>query len=190
MAVFDARYKFATTASAKSYLNAVIENIVNYVTVVLPTLKPMLLERTEGYFVPITTMGYIDARTEDGVVTPIPAENQFTVRYYLTAANRSNSDLLTQIRKKTSQVINDYLGSHLTISATEIGNKLSETLDTSIIGVELDAMGPDKDMRLFTVVSEAARATIGKKLDIEASGDIGLKDDVVIVYNRHDTTAD
>ncbi|MDP4360255.1 hypothetical protein QR510_26820, partial [Escherichia coli] len=48
MAVFDARYKFATTASAKSYLNAVIENIVNYVTVVLPTLKPMLLERTEG----------------------------------------------------------------------------------------------------------------------------------------------
>ncbi|WP_141023137.1 hypothetical protein, partial [Salmonella enterica] len=88
------------------------------------------------------------------------------------------------------QVINVYLGSHLTISATEIGNKLSETLDTSIIGVELDAMGPDKDMRLFTVVSEAARATIGKKLDIEASGDIGLKDDVVIVYNRHDTTAD
>lgn len=190
MAVFDARYKFATTPSAKSYLNEVIENIVNYVTVILPTLKPMLLERTEGYFVPITTMGYIDARTEDGVVTPVPAENQFTVRYYLTAANRNNTELLTQIRKKTSQVINDYLGSHLTISATEIGNALSETLDASIIGVELDAMGPDKDMRLFTVVSEASRATIGKKLDIEASGDIGLKDDIVIVYNRHDTTAD
>ena len=82
------------------------------------------------------------------------------------------------------------MGSHLTISATEIGNALSETLDASIIGVELDAMGPDKDMRLFTVVSEASRATIGKKLDIEASGDIGLKDDIVIVYNRHDTTAD
>ncbi len=188
MAVFDARYKFATTQLAKQYLNNVISDIVNYVTGTLPTLKPILLEQTEGYFVPITTMGYIDCRTEDGVVTPIPAENQFTVKYYLTAANRNNTDLLAQIRKKTSQVINDYLASNLTISATEIGNLLKTALESSVIGVELDNMGPDKDMRLFTVVSEASRATIGKKLDVEANGDIGLKDDIVISYNRHDTT--
>ncbi|QKN85889.1 putative virion structural protein [Escherichia phage vB_EcoM_EC001] len=187
MAVFDARYKFATSKAVKTYLDSVIDNIINYVTVVLPNLKPLLLEQTEGFFVPITTMGYIDVRTEDGVVSPLPAENQFTVKYYLTAANRANSELLAQIRKRTSQVINDYLSTHLTVSATEIGNALRNTLNDAIIGVELDDMGPDKDLRLFTVITEAARATIGKKLDIEANGDIGLKDDIVLSYNRHDT---
>ncbi|MIP73587.1 hypothetical protein ZQ72_26755, partial [Salmonella enterica subsp. enterica] len=73
------------------------------------------------------------------------------------------------------------------VSATEIGNALRTTLNDAIIGVELDDMGPDKDLRLFTVITEAARATIGKKLDIEANGDIGLKDDIVLSYNRHDT---
>ncbi|MGK7530307.1 hypothetical protein, partial [Salmonella enterica] len=43
MAVFDARYKFATSKAVKTYLDSVIDNIINYVTVVLPNLKPLLL---------------------------------------------------------------------------------------------------------------------------------------------------
>lgn len=187
MAVLDARYKFANSDEAQSYLQTVIDFLIVKITDSVPSLQSQLLERTEAFFVPITTMGYINARTEDGAVTPIPAENQFTVNYYLTAANRQNTDLIAMIRKQTSQVINEYLETHNTVSATELGKVLGTKLGGSIIGVELGDMGPDQDMRLFTVVDEAARVTIGKKLAIEANGSIGLKDDIVIAYNRHDT---
>jgi len=187
MAVFDARYKFANSEEVQKYLEEVIGFLVKQITDVMPSLQGNLLERTEAFFVPITTMGYIDARTEDGTVTPIPAENQFTVKYYLTVANRQNTDVINVIKKKTSQVINSYLSSHRTISATELGRLLSDNLTGLIIGVELGNMGPDQDMRLFTVVEDSAQVTVGKKLAIEANGSIGLVDDIVTAFNRHDT---
>lgn len=187
MAVFDARYKFANSDEVQSYFAEVVDFLIKQITTVMPSLQGSLLERTEAFFVPITTMGYIDARTEDGTVTPIPAENQFTVKYYLTAANRQNTDVINVIKKKTSVVINDYLLSHRTVSATELGRVLSDSLTGLIIGVEVGNMGPDQDMRLFTVVDDSAQVTIGKKLAIEANGSIGLIDDIVISFNRHDT---
>lgn len=187
MAVFDARYKFANSEEVQTYFTEVVDFLIKQITNVMPSLQDSLLERTEAFFVPITTMGYIDARTEDGTVTPIPAENQFTVKYYLTAANRQNTDVINVIKKKTSVVINDYLLSHRTVSATELGRVLSDSLTGLIIGVEVGNMGPDQDMRLFTVVDDSAQVTIGKKLAIEANGSIGLIDDIVISFNRHDT---
>lgn len=187
MAVFDARYKFANSDEVQAYLQTVVDYLIVKITETVPQLQSQLLERTEAFFVPITTMGYINARTEDGAVTPIPAENQFTVKYYLTAANRQDTNVIAAIRKQTSVVINDYLESHKTISATELGKVLGTALAGVIIGVEVGSMGPNQDMRLFTVVDEASQVTIGKKLALEANGSIGLKDDIVNSYNRHDT---
>lgn len=189
MSVYDARYKFSTDAAVKAYLQAVIDYIVNIVTVSIPALADKLIDQTEAYFVPVTTMGYISARTEDGTVTPIPAENRFTVSYYMTAANRQNTDLLKIIRSKTSQVINAFLIANKTVSTTELGRALKEELLESIIGVEVGGMGPDSDWRIFTVVGDASQATIGKVLTLEADGTLKLKDDIVLAYNRHDTDA-
>lgn len=189
MAVFDARYKFANTADVSNYLKTVIEQIVSVVTISIPKLQVDLLELTEAYFVPITTMGYINARTEDGAITPIPAENQFTVAYYLTAANRQNTALLKIIQSTTSSVINTFLNENKTISTTNLGKALQDALQDSVIAVEVGLMGPDKDMRIFTVVSDAAQATIGKKLELTPEGKVGLKDDIVTSFNRHDVSA-
>jgi hypothetical protein len=189
MAVYDARYKFATDAAVKTYLQAVIDYIVNVVTISIPALASSLIDQTEAYFIPVTTMGYISARTEDGTVTPIPAENRFTVSYYLTAANRQNTDLLKIIRTKTSKVINDFLFANKTVSTTDLGIALKNELLESVIGVEVGAMGPDSDWRIFTVVGDAEQATIGKVITLEADGTLKLKDDIVLAYNRHDTDA-
>jgi len=189
MPAYDARYMFADAPAVQSYVQSVVDFIVNKVTVVIPTLTPDLIDQTDGFFVPLTTMGYISARTEDGAVTPIPAENRFTVYYYMTAANRKNTDLIKVLRTKTSQVINDYLHNNITVSATALGKALENELESSIISVEIGGMGPDEDWRLFTVVGDASQATIGKKLELLSDGTISLKDDILISYNRHDTDA-
>lgn len=187
MAVFDARYLFADSDEVIAYRETVVDFMVNKITSAMPALQPSLLERTEAFFVPITTMGYIDARTENGAVTPIPGEQQFTVSYYLTAANRQNTDLLKAIRTKTSAVISQFLKDNVTISTVAIGDVLLEALKDTVLGVVVSGMGPDKDMLLYTVMSSSTQVTVGKKLTIEANGRLGLKDDIQISYNRHDT---
>ena len=189
MSVYDARYMFATDPTVQAYLRSVIDYIVNVVTVKIPAMAGSLLDQTEAYFVPVTTMGYIQARTEDGTVTPIQAENRFTVSYYLTAANRQNTDLLKIIRSKTSKVINDYLIANKTVSATKLGEALKSELLESVIAVEMGGMGPDSDWRIFTVVGDASQATIGKVLTLDVDGTMKLKDDIVLAFNRHDTDA-
>lgn len=188
MAVFDARYLFADSDEVVAYRQSVIAYMINQITVNMPQLTPLLLERTDAYFVPITTMGYIDARTENGAITPIPAEQQFTVSYYLTAVNRQNADLIKAIQKKTSEVISQFLIDNSTVSAVALGEALQDALKDTILGVVVGGMGPDQDMRLFTVMSDATQVTVGKKMVIEANGRVGLKDDIVASYNRHDTT--
>ena len=49
----------------------------------------------------------------------------------------------------------------------ELCKELKSVLGESMLGVEMELMGPDRDMRIFTVLDEAAKATLGKKLDID-----------------------
>lgn len=187
MAVYDARYLFATSDEVKKYRESVVKYVVSVCTSALPQIRSLLIDKSEAFFVPLTTMGYIEARMDDGTVAPIKAENRFTVAYYLTAANRNNPDLLSVIKSKTRSIINEWLSTHQTVSITDLTGELKEALKDSIISVEMMGTGDDQDIRIFTVLSEASRAVVGKKLEIEADGKIGLKDDIVQTFNRHDT---
>lgn len=187
MAAYDARYLFATTDEVKKYRDAFMKYVVSICTSTMPEISKLLIDRSKAYFIPLTTMGYIDVRMGDGTAAPLAAENRFTVNYYLTAAQRNNNDLLTLIKSTTRSIINDWLSNNQTISIAKITSALGDALKDSIISVEMLGTGDDQDIRLFTVLSEASRAVVGKKLELEADGRIGLKDDIVQTFNRHDT---
>lgn len=187
LAAYDARYLFATTDEVKKYRETFLKHVVSICTTTLPEIRKLLIGRSKAYFIPLTTMGYIDVRLGDGTASPLAAENRFTVSYYLTAAQRNNNDLITLIKSTTRSTINNWLSTHQTISIAEITSALREALKDSIISVEMLGTGDDQDIRLFTILSEASRAVVGKKLELEADGRIGLKDDIVQTFNRLDT---
>ena len=183
---YDARYRMANGAGVREYLESVFAEVVKTVTVELPLLGKDYLERTKGYFRPTNTMGNITVRREDGTATPVSAENRFTVFYYMSAANRENSELLKTMRTTTSQIVSRWLTENRTISTTDICRELKNALVGTVLGVEMELMGPDRDMRIFTVLDEAAHAMLGKKLDIDPDGTVVIKDDITLSFNRHD----
>lgn len=183
---YDARYRMANGAGVREYLESVFAEVVKTVTIELPLLGKDYLERTKGYFRPTNTMGNITVRREDGTATPVSAENRFTVFYYMSAANRENSELLKTMRTTTSQIVSRWLTENRTISTTDICRELKNALVGTVLGVEMELMGPDRDMRIFTVLDEAAHAMLGKKLDIDPDGTVVIKDDITLSFNRHD----
>lgn len=183
---YDARYRMANGAGVQEYLADVFSEVVKTVTVELPLLGKDYLERTKGFFRPTNTMGNITVRREDGTAAPVPAEQRFTVFYYMSAANRENSELLKSIRTTTSQIISRWLTANRTISTTDICRELKSALAGTVLGVEMELMGPERDMRIYTVLDEAAHAMLGKKLDIDPDGSVVIKDDITLSFNRHD----
>lgn len=183
---YDARYRMANGAGVSEYLADVFSEVVKTVTVELPLLGKDYLERTKGFFRPTNTMGNITVRREDGTAAPVPAEQRFTVFYYMSAANRENSELLKSIRTTTSQIISRWLTANRTISTTDICRELKNALAGTVLGVEMELMGPERDMRIYTVLDEAAHAMLGKKLDIDPDGSVVIKDDITLSFNRHD----
>ena len=183
---YDARYRMANGAGVREYLEHVFSEVVKTVTIELPLLGKDYLERTKGFFRPTNTMGNITVRREDGTAAPMAAENRFTVFYYMSAANRENSELLKTMRTTTSQILSRWLAENRTISTTDICRELKNALAGTVLGVEMELMGPDRDMRIFTVLDEAAQAILGKKLDIDPDGTVVIKDDITLSFNRHD----
>lgn len=186
MSVFDARYLFANTEETIAYREAIRKQIVDVVTNTIPDFADTLLERTELYFKPKTTISDIEIRRDDGSTDYLPAENQFQIRYYLTAAARNNGELLDNIKLTTRTTLAKWLSTNKTVSVSDMTKELKNQLNDSIISVEMEKMGPDEDIRMFTVLTEAAHSAIAKKLVMEVDGKIGLRDDIVISYTRHD----
>ena len=186
MSVFDARYLFSNTEETVAYRDAVRTQVADVVTTTIPTFAADLLERTTLYFKPKTTISNIEIRRDDGSTDFIPAECQFSVRYYLTAQARGNNELISDLQKTTRSVISSWLLTHKTVSVSDLTQELKTRLGDSVISVEIDKMGPSMDLRIFTVLTEASHASIAKKLTVEADGSIGLRDDIIISYVRHD----
>ena len=186
MSVFDARYLFANTDEVVSYREAIRRQVVDVVTNTIPDFADNLLERTELYFKPKTTISDIEIRRDDGSTDYLPAENQFQIRYYLSAASRNNGELLDNIKRTTRTTLANWLATNKTVSVSDMTKELKNELNDSIISVEMEKMGPEEDIRMFTVLTEAAHSAIAKKLAVEVDGKIGLRDDLVISYTRHD----
>lgn len=186
MSAFDARYLFANTDEVVAYREAIRKQVVDVVTKTIPDFAGSLLERTELYFKPKTTISDIEIRRDDGSTDYLPAENQLQVRYYLTATARNNGKLLENIKRTTRTTLAKWLSTNKTVSVSDMTKELKAQLSGSIISVEMEKMGPLEDIRMFTVLTEAAHASIAKKLVVEVDGKIGLRDDIVISYTRHD----
>lgn len=186
--LFDARYVISDTAETKTYLGTMVDAMLQYINEDLPSIDDVLLEKTSLYLYPKVTMGLIKVLLGDGTVMYMDAENRFKATYYLTTAARRDSQLLNAIDKTTrSCIVNGLQGR--TVSISNITADIRSNLANEIVDVEMTGMGADYDQYIFTVKDDKAKATLGKKLVVNADWSIGIRDDVAISYIKHDLTA-
>ena len=185
--LFDARYLISDTAETKTYLTTTVDAMLQYITEDLPSIDDVLLEKTSLYLYPKITLGLIKVLLGDGTVMYLNAEQRFKATYYLTTAARRDSRLLEAIDKTTrSCIVNGLQGR--TVSISNIMTDIRSNLSNEIIDVEMAGMGEEYDQYIFTVKDEKAKATLGKKLVVNADWSIGIQDDVAISYIKHELT--
>ncbi len=183
--LLDAKFILSTDPETKSYMDEVISTLLGYVTEDLPSIDTSLLEKTNIYFYPKTTMGLIDVLLGDGTTTTFNAENRFYVYYYLTTASRQNSAFLDTLAENTrSAILSNLRGT--TVSTSAITEEIRKRLGDEIIDVEMGGMGPYQDQKLFSVMDTRYKPTLGKKLKINPDLTTSIVDDISIGYNSHE----
>lgn len=188
MFLLDAKFLISQTKETTEYRNMVERKLLQYILQDIPAVDVSLLEKTKLFFYPKTTMGMIDVLLGDGNSTKMPAENRFSIRYYLTAAARQNGEFLDALAETTRSAILTNLKGR-TISVSAITAEIRKRLGDEIVDVEMDPMDEDLETSIFSVKDITTRPALGKKLTINPDWSLSIIDDISIAYNRHDVDA-
>jgi len=185
--LMDAKFLISDDEQTVAYMEEVKTTLLQYINTDLPSVDTNLLEKTELYFYPRSSLGLIGVLLGDGSTTTINPEIEFMVYYYLTTAARQNGDFLDTLAETTRSAILAHL-SGSTVSSSAITSEIRSRMGSEIIDVELGGMGNDGNQRVFTLLDDSSKPTLGKKLKVNPDRTISIKDSISISYNSHEVS--
>lgn len=188
VATIEGVYRFANDSVANNYKLLVANSLVSWLTEDLVQLSQNLLDKTEIFFYPKATQGDIRVMTKDGMVTSIPAGQEFTVQLHLPATTYGNSELLAQLSKNSIRTIDDQIKA-TTVAVSTVEYALKNQYGADVIDVKFIGLGGVSNFDVVTVLDNANRLAIRKRLAAQPDGTLIVEDSVSFQYIKHDITS-
>jgi hypothetical protein len=179
-------YQFATDQAASDYRTQMIDTLLGWLTNDLAVLNDELLENSEMFYYPKTTLGQIDVMVGASQKTTIEAGQSLTLTLYVNASTYGNADLRTQLSETAVTTVTTGLDT-TQVSRAAIIDALGTAFGSDVIDVELDGLGSAaQDLPLFTILDGSIRASLRKKLVAQPDNSLILQEDLTIVFVEHD----
>ena len=183
--LLEGTYYFATNQVSIDYRSELVRTVVDWLTDDLPTMGDNLLEQTAIYYYPTTTLGSVDVMFSSGLTTTINAGQAFQVTLYVKAGVYANAALRATISRKTIETIGQALASR-TISMSDIIDQLREQYKDDVISIDIKGLGGASNLNVVTMLDDARRLSIRKKLVARNDETLGLEEDVTVQFVRHE----
>lgn len=184
VATIEGVYRFANDSVATNYKLLVANSLVSWLTEDLVELSKKLLDQTKIYFYPKATQGDIRVMTKNGLESSIAAGQEFHVTLHVPKSTYDNPDLLASITKNTIRTIDESIrGTTIAVSAIEYA--LRNKYGTDVIDVKLSGLGGAADYDTVTVLDNANRLAIRKRLAAQPDGTLIVEDAVTFSYIKH-----
>jgi len=184
--LLDGRFYFATDANDVAYRTEVCDAVVGYLKDIAD-INDQLLENTELYYVPATTLGDITVLIGSGVETTISSTQSFVIRLYLSQANYNNTQLKESMEDKCVQLTHDTLQDS-TFSVDGLGSVIKDALGQDVMAVDVDPLGKNKDLSVFTSTDDITRCSVKRKNVVLPEGTLQVQDDILVDAVRHQRT--
>lgn len=183
--VIDGVYYFATTETDLKYLDSVPGTVVGWLKESIEPTEKKLIENTDLYYYPKTTVGLIDVVINDEIETQLYAEQKLTVTYYVTQQVYRDSDLREVITARTVETIGRLLDRN-SVSTTEITSTLKSEMGSDVITAEISGLGGyQNNLPVITLKDDSSRLCIGKSLVSMPDAQYEVKDSVSVVFVKH-----
>jgi hypothetical protein len=181
----EGSYYFATNQVASDYRQTIVDEVVNWLINDLPNMGSNLLEETDLFYYPTTTIGPVNVMFGAGLTTTIEAGQGFHVKLYVRNNVYINEELKASLVRNTIATINAGL-TVSTVSMSDIVDALRTQYKDDVINVEITGLGPDGTLSVVTMLDDSRRLMLRKKLVARPDDSLSVAEDVVIDFIRHE----
>lgn len=182
--LIDGVYWFATDTIASEYRSEIVATFIDWLTDDLVPLNEKTLEQTRILFYPSATMGQIKVMYNEGIETFIDAAQSLKIDLTVNKQVYNDYDIREKIREATIKVLNDEIKKE-TVSRSSIIKQLTKEHGDDVIGIAISGLGGNDRIVSFTVIEEGKRATVRKKLTVQADETLGVTEDVTFNFILH-----
>lgn len=180
----DGVYYFADDYSTITYRNEMVATVVGWIVKDLAEMGQDLLELTEIFFYPKTSMGSVQAMVEGGNITQVQAAQTLTARLFVGDAVFENLELRDALTTSTIKVIDEHFKKS-TVSMSAIISQLRGVYGNDVISYSLSGLGGLRNLEAITMLVESERCSIRKKLAALPNGQLIVREDVTVDFVRH-----
>lgn len=181
----EGTYYFATNQVTIDYRKRLVNTVVDWLIDDLPNMGDNLLEQTNLYFYPTTTLGNVNVMFSSGLSTTLAAGQAFEVTLYVRSAVYTNAELRNTLVRKTIETISEMLRNK-TVSMSDVMTQLRARYESDVISLNIKGLGGASNLDVVTMLDDANRLSIRKKLVARNDETLGLEDDVVVTFVRHE----
>lgn len=180
----DGVYWFADQSTAVRYRESVPDTIAAWLKQDIEYLTAFLLEQTQLYFYPKSTLGRVQALVREAQQSSIAAAQSFAVTYYLSGPSYRDAALRTSLTDMAKQTIAEALQSP-TVTMNGIVSRLTARAGNDIISVSVTGLGGEEAYSAVTLLDDSSRLSIRKVAVALADGTIGVEDDISVSFIQH-----
>ena len=146
--------------------------------------KNRVLEKTKIYYYPQSTIGSIDVLAANNQMLTIPAEQSFRVSCFVKDEVLKNYPLRDTLRAETVRIINNHIGKPQ-VSMSALIETLVKAYGSDVIDVRVTGLGGDLDLQALTVIDQARRLALGKRLNVQADNKLIVEEDIYVDFVKH-----
>lgn len=180
----DGIYYFVTDREAVDYRQSVPGIITGWLDNDVGLIEQRLLEQSELYLYPTTTLGDTTATVREGLQSTVALDQHFYVNYYLSDSAYSNIGLREALTESTREIVSDMLG-RTTIAVSDIVARLKANAGEDVISIEAGGLGGSNDFSTVSINDDSVRLTLRKRLVVLSNQFLAAQDDIDISFLRH-----
>lgn len=184
--MIEGAYWFATDAATVAYRDEINRTFIDWIVDGLGSINKNLLEQTKIYFYPKSTVGQIDVMINNSARTFIDSAQRFVLKLYVSDTVYSDNALRAELNTAAIRVLSEELKKDI-ITNSNILDALKETFGEDVIGIDISGLGGNERTEVITVLNDAKRLSLKKRLVAQGDGSLIVEEDVTCDYVRHDT---
>lgn len=181
--LIDGKYYFATDDATVSYRSELVDMLESWITTSVVSIATRLLERSELFFYPKSTIGTLEVYAGAGQLVSINAAQSFVVEYYMSSERYDNSAVRDAIQLTTARVLSQSLDA-TRIAVSDIVAALRTALGDDVLSVHVTGFVDDL-YPAITLKDQSMRPSIGKQLVSLSNLTLAVQDAIAITYVRH-----
>jgi len=182
--LLDGVYYFVTDREALEYRKRVPSVITGWLDNDVGLIEKRLLEQSELYLYPTTTLGDTTATVREGLQSTLALDQHFYVNYYLSDSAYGNIGLRDALTESTRAIVSEMLG-RKTIAVSDIVARLKANAGEDVISIEAGGLGEDNDFSTISINDESVRLTLRRRLVVLSNQFLAAQDDIDISFLRH-----